>query len=207
MYRDRLVKVENNELLKNKKYFIFRSYTPDLEEECDIFTGKFEYLSIERHAEYDDTGSRSDQNRRFNFVHFKDLRNMVTLKKLDYDWSYNKNQIKCYRLKPVYQYTMENTYLSRILKGVIGSHFTHYLFEDINLDYELLEDNLVSDNKDYEIYEVFRDNYPGYLYIIDNILNVFKRIYTKCKYTINGFKGIYTKCKYTINGFFGFKLY
>lgn len=180
MYGDRLIKVENNELVENKKYFIFRSYTEDQSSECDIFTGIFDYLSIEQHASEDD---RIGLN--FNYVHFIDIRNMVTLKKLKYDWSFKKERITCYLPKHVHTKSMENRYLKRILKGLIGPDFTHYLLEDIKLDCELLEDNLVSDNKDYEIYEVFRANYKSYWFIMDHLMNIFKKTF---HYTKNYFK-------------------
>ena len=123
MYGDRLIKVDNTRLVQNKKYFIFRSYT-ETDSECDIFTGLFDYLSIEKHASEDDTTGRRVIN--FNYLHFKDIRNMVTLKKLEYDWSFNKDKIRCYEPKFIHQKSMENTYLNRILKGLIGPHFTHY---------------------------------------------------------------------------------
>lgn len=185
MYGDRLIKVENHELVKNKKYFIFRSYT-ERDTEYDVFTGIFEYLSIDKHAADDDTAPRRfGRVREFNFVHFSDIRNMITLKKLKYDWSFNKDQIRCYEPKFIHQKSMENTYLNRILKGVIGPHFTHYLLEDIKLDCELLEDNLVSDNTDYEIHEVFRANYKRYWFIMDRLINIFKNTF---HYTKNYFK-------------------
>ena len=183
MYGDRLIKVENNRLVENKKYFIFRSYT-ERDNECDIFTGIFDYLSIDKHATEDDTGHRVI-GRNFNFVHFKEIRNMITLKKLNYDWSFNKHQIRCYEPKFIHQKSMENTYLNRILKGLIGPHFTHYLLDEIKLDYELLNDNLVSDNKNYEIYEVFRVNYKRYWFIMDHLMNIFKNTF---RYTKSYFK-------------------
>jgi hypothetical protein len=83
---------------------------------------------------------------------------------------------------------MENTYFNRILKGLIGPHFTHYLLENVQLDYELLEDNLVSDNKDYEIYEVFRENYKGYWFIMNRLINIFKNTFHYTKIYKNYFK-------------------
>jgi hypothetical protein len=184
MYGDRLIKMENNELVKKKKYFIFRSYTDDQDSECDIFTGLFDYISIEQYSSYDDTlGRRIGRN--FNYVHFTDIRNMVTLKKLKYDWSFHKDKITCYQPKYIHQKSMENMYFNRILKRLIGPHFTHYLVQDIKLDYELLEDNLVSDNTDYQLHEVFRENYPNYWFIMNRLINIFKKVFF---YSKNYFK-------------------
>ena len=184
MYGDSLIKVENNQLIQNKKYFILRSYTEDPDSECDIFTGLFDYVSLKKYVTEDDTG-RGRRGSNFNYLHFTDIRNMITLKKLKYDWSFHKDQITCYEPKYIHQKSMENMYLNRILKGLIGPHFTHYLLEDIKLDYELLEDNLVSDNKDYEIHEVFRVNkYSGW-FIMDRLINIFKKTF---HYTKNYFK-------------------
>jgi len=183
MYGDRLIKVEPSHLVENKKYFIFRSLI-QTESECDIFTGLFDYVSLEKFATEDDTvRTRFGRVREFNYVHFTNIRNMITLKKLKYDWSLHKDEIRCYEPKFIHQKSMENTYLNRILKGLIGPHFTHYLLEDIQLDYELLEDNLLSDNRDYEIHEVFRANYKRYWFIMDTLINIFKKVYQKYKST------------------------
>jgi len=179
MYSDRLIKVEQNSLIKNKKYFIFRSYT-NQEREFDVFTGLFDYHSVEQHA-----SDTTNINNVTNYVHFTDLRNMITLKKLNHDWAFNKRQITCYSLKHIHQKSMENTYLNKILKRLIGPHFTHYLLENIQLDYELLEDNLINDNKDYEIHEVFRANYKGYWFIMDRFINIVKKIFDYRKYFKN----------------------
>jgi hypothetical protein len=205
MYADKLVKVKFRRLIKNKKYYIIRTQIKESEldedthlyDTCDVFTGFYISSNTTRHYYDSDrechSGSDSDaythkasdsesgsgsENEIINFIGFKNLRNMITLKKLKCNWWFDSNQIKCFEIKPMKQKSMEDSYFKRIVKNLIGDNkFKHYLFEDLKTDYEMLQDDLISDNTDYEIHEVMSNSsYKKYWFIMDCIINIFKKI-------------------------------
>ncbi len=154
---DKLIKVPIHRLRINKKYFFITTneYQDDYNK-CDAFTGY--YVSIR----YEDDSDDDDNT--IKWLRFNDLRNLVNFKKIKY-WSFNSDYIQCYEKISYQQEIMEEKYLKIILRKIIGDNsFTHYLFEGINIDYELISDDLVSDSKDYEVNEVLQINYNKYTY-------------------------------------------
>lgn len=157
---DKLIKVPNHRLKINKKYFFISTnqYQNDRYDKCDAFTGH--YVSIR----YEDDSDDHDNTNRIKWLRFNDLRNLVTFKKIK-SWSFNSDYIQCYEKISYQQEIMEEKYLKIILRKIIGDNsFTHYLFEGIHIDYELISDDLVSDSKDYEVNEVLQINYNKYIY-------------------------------------------
>jgi len=216
MYADKLVKVPNYRLVRNKKYYIIRTRSDIPYNECDVFTGFFVCSQKSKHHNSSDSESdidseddsrthrlsrksvdsqhsdnensdnensdnESDETPVINYIQFTKLRNMITLKKLENDWSFTSKDVTCYEMKRPIQKIMENTYFKKIIRTLIGDNdFTHYLFEEIKTDYIMLKDNLISDNTDYEIHEVFcKYKYKNYWYVMDYILNIFKKILIK----------------------------
>lgn len=211
MYADKLVKVPYYKLVRNKKYYIIRTRSEIPYDECDVFTGFFVSSRRSKHHNSSDSESdidsedetqthrlsresndsdnsnpensdnESEETAVMNYIQFTKLRNMITLKKLENDWSFTIQNVACYQMKQPKQTTMENNYLKKIIRRVTGDNdFTHYLFDEIKTDYIMLKDNLISDNTDYEIHEVFcKNKYNKYWFVMDYILNILKKIFIK----------------------------
>jgi hypothetical protein len=203
MYEDKLIMVDKNRLIQNKKYYIFRNRDPNNQyHACDVFTGfyintnktKFYHSGSENEDGYDSDSNSSQRNvsesessdssdeELITYIGFKKLRNMVSLKKIKSAWYFDSTKIMCYEFKEPKQHAMENKYFKIVLRKLLGETFSHYLFEDIKFDYELLTDNLVSNNTDYEIHEIIdsKYNYSKYIwYIINYIINIIKYVHQK----------------------------
>jgi hypothetical protein len=147
---NKLRRVQLKYLIPNKRYFFITSNSyfvspfPNLgilNGEIDIFTGIYQ--------------GREDEN---TWLSFSNVRNLITFKKLTSEWMFmeDDNYIICYeKISEIEtQQTIEEKYLKLILRNLLGDTFSHYLFDGVDIDYELLTDNLVSDNTQYEITEV-----------------------------------------------------
>ena len=167
---DKLSYIPINELKQNRKYFFISTNEPNFRNnsQCDAFSGIF-------------VGFHQNET----MIEMYDLRNLITLKKTKRSWYFNINNVHMYE-KIRQQELMEEKYLKIIIRKIIGDNsFTHYLFEGIDIDYELLSDDLVLDDKDYEIIEVFKPNkltLNKYLY-----LKILQVLTLKC-YIISSYK-------------------